>query len=82
MTGEALWTVKETAEYLRMSSSWLYKKVEEGDFPCVRLGPNTVRFVPAQVREYMTRAGTHQPAGVAKVIPLRRPAARHSKGRR
>lgn len=80
MTGEALWTVKETAEYLRMSSSWVYKRSEKGELPCVRLG-GVVRFVPDQVRAYMAESATQKPAG-AKVIPLRRPAPRHSNGRR
>jgi excisionase family DNA binding protein len=73
MTSEALWTVRETASYLRMSPSWVYKRVEEGAFPCVRLGA-VVRFVPDQVRQYAARAAT-QPEPGAKVIPLRRKGA-------
>lgn len=67
---EPLWTVREAAEFLRMSSSWLYKRVEQGDFPHVKLG-NIIRFVPEQVRQYATACSTVAPPG-ATVIPLRR----------
>ena len=36
-------TIKETAEKLRMSRSWLYLQVETGKIPHVRFG-NAIRF--------------------------------------
>lgn len=69
MTGEPLWTVSEAAEYLSMSTSWIYKKVSEGEFPHLKLGRLT-RFVPEQVRQYAAATSTAKPSG-APVIPLR-----------
>lgn len=77
MTAEPLWTVHEAAAYLKMSSSWLYKRVAEGAVPHVKLG-NIVRFVPDQVRQFAVAAATVAPPG-ARVIPLN--AARPRGGR-
>ena len=38
-----LLTIHETAEYLNVSRSWLYREVELKRFPHLRLG-NTIRF--------------------------------------
>ena len=48
---ERLLKVNEVAEILQMSSSWVYKQVEAGLLPHVRLGAN-VRFRPEDVRAY------------------------------
>jgi excisionase family DNA binding protein len=48
---DTLWTIKETSAFIRMSASWLYKVVEAGTFPHVKLG-SQVRFVPDQVRKF------------------------------
>jgi excisionase family DNA binding protein len=67
---EGLWTVKETAAYLRLSTSWIYKRVCANDFPHVKIG-SVVRFVPEQVRQYAAAAmKASEPTG-ARVIPLR-----------
>jgi excisionase family DNA binding protein len=65
MTSEALWTVKETAAYLRMSQSWVYHQIQAGTLPYCKIGC-AVRFVPDQVRQYASA----KPSGAA-VIPLR-----------
>jgi excisionase family DNA binding protein len=36
-------TVGEAAEYLRMSSHWVYKRTADGSLPCLRVG-RAVRF--------------------------------------
>jgi excisionase family DNA binding protein len=49
---EPLWTVHEVARHLSMSVSWVYKEVEAGRLPCIRLGA-AVRFWPDDIRRYL-----------------------------
>jgi excisionase family DNA binding protein len=65
-----LWTIKETAEYLRMSPSWVYKRVSAGDIPHCKLG-TSVRFVPDLVEHWFAEQ-SNDSAG-SNVIPLRKP---------
>ena len=51
---EALWKVGDVAKYLNVSVSWVYKQVETGDLPCVRLGAS-VRFKPEAIRAHIER---------------------------
>lgn len=67
-TAENLWTVRECAAYLRMSTSWVYKQVEQNAIPFAKLG-HALRFHPQRVREYADTLGGPS----AKIIPLRRP---------
>ena len=55
---ERLLTVKDVAERLQMSVSWVYKQTEAGLLPCVRLGAS-VRFRPSELRAYI--AGEWKP---------------------
>jgi len=32
--GQTLWDVRDVAEYLKASVSWVYKAAERGDLPC------------------------------------------------
>lgn len=64
---EKLWTVRECAEYLSMSISWVYKQVEANAIPFAKLGA-ALRFHPARVRAY---AATMDGSS-AKIIPLRK----------
>jgi len=66
-TAENLWTVKDCAEYLSMSISWVYKQVEAGAIPHAKFG-HALRFHPQRVREYAATMG----GASAKVIPLRK----------
>lgn len=66
-TAEKLWTVRDCAEYLNMSVSWVHKQVAAQAIPFARLG-HAVRFHPARVREYAARLD----GASAKVIPLRK----------
>ncbi len=65
-TAEKLWTVRQCAEYLSMSVSWVYKQVEANAIPHAKLG-HALRFHPQKVREYADTLG--EPTNV---IPLRR----------
>ncbi len=64
-----LWTIKEAAEYLRMSTSWVYKRVSAGEIPHHKLG-TSVRFVPEQVEHWFAEQSS-QPANT-NVIRLRK----------
>lgn len=54
MSTEPLWKVAEAARFLSMSTSWVYKEVEAGRLPCVRIGA-AVRFAPEDLRRYVSR---------------------------
>jgi excisionase family DNA binding protein len=55
---ETLWDVRDVAQYLKASVSWVYKAAERGDLPCVRLG-GLLRFDARAVRAFaLGRAGT------------------------
>lgn len=67
--GESLWTVKQTAAYLQMSPSWVYRRTEAGEIPHAKLG-GVIRYLPSRVREYAERQA--QPASAGNVIRLPR----------
>jgi predicted DNA-binding transcriptional regulator AlpA len=52
-----LWDVAAAAQFLKMSASWIYKRVEHGELPCVRVNGWALRFVPAQLREWAEGQG-------------------------
>jgi predicted DNA-binding transcriptional regulator AlpA len=47
-----LWDVRAAARFLRMSASWVYKRVEDGTLPVARLNGYSLRFEPAALREW------------------------------
>jgi hypothetical protein len=49
-----LWDVADAARFLKMSASWVYKRVEKGDLPCLRVHGWALRFLPAQLRAWAT----------------------------
>jgi excisionase family DNA binding protein len=56
--GQTLWDVRDVAQYLKASVSWVYKAVERGELPCVRIG-GLLRFDAPAVRTFaLGRAGT------------------------
>ncbi len=64
---EPLWTVKDVANYLRVSVSLVYKKAEGGTIPCVRMGA-LLRFDPVAIRHWAL--GDAAPSGT--LVPMRR----------
>lgn len=48
---ERLWLVKETAQYLRKSESWVYKQVALKKIPHRKVGRD-VRFSPAAIKAW------------------------------
>ena len=49
----SLWTVQECAEFLGLSKCGVYRLVEAGEVPFVRLGARTLRFVPSRIRAWV-----------------------------
>lgn len=76
---DRLWTVNETAKFLHVSPSWVYRAVERGEIPSFKLG-GLVRFRPQTIREY-AEALEASAAGAAKVIRLTPAARRNREGR-
>lgn len=66
---DRLWTVRDTAEYLQMSMSWVYKMSCEGLLPTRRLGTN-LRFSPEEIRAWAM--GEWRPMS-ASVAVMKRP---------
>ena len=53
---DSLLTVREVAELLRVSPQTLYKMLEQGTIPALRVG-NQWRFERRQVTEWLTAGG-------------------------
>jgi len=49
---DGLWTVKELAQYLRMSERWIHERTRRDEIPCHRLG-TALRFDPLEVHVWM-----------------------------
>lgn len=65
---ERLWTVAETAKYLHVSTSWVYRATEKGELPHLKLG-GVIRYMPDQVRAHAASLATAA-AGGAKVVRI------------
>lgn len=52
-SSERLLTVGEVASWLGMSTPWVYKEVEKGSLPFLRLG-QAIRFDPGEIKAYLT----------------------------
>lgn len=71
-TAESLWTVQQTASYLNVAESWVYRRTAAGEIPHAKLGAH-IRYLPARVREYAEKLAAASSAALpAGVIPLRR----------
>ena len=47
-----LLSVREVAEWLSMSTVWIYKECEKGTLPFLRLG-EAIRFDREQIKQYL-----------------------------
>jgi excisionase family DNA binding protein len=47
-----LWRIAHAAQFLKMSPSWIYKRVERGELPFVRVNGWALRFIPADLRAW------------------------------
>jgi excisionase family DNA binding protein len=65
--GEALWNAADVARYLKASRSYVYKAVDAGILPCLRIG-SMLRFDPARIRAFALGGGQEQ----AKILPFER----------
>ncbi len=60
-----LWNAARAAEYLGVSTSWVYHRSAEGSIPCVRVG-HALRFEPAALA-----AWTRGERRGGRVVPLK-----------
>jgi excisionase family DNA binding protein len=49
---DALWTVQDVANYLRVSPSWVYAEAAARRLPCRKFRGH-LRFIPSEIREYL-----------------------------
>lgn len=54
MSDDKLLTTKEVAEWLGLSIHAVYRKVQQGEIPHLRIGPKTVRFNRARLEKWLT----------------------------
>ena len=65
---ERLWTVAQTAKYLQVSTSWVYRATERGELPHLKLG-GLIRFQPRAIREHASALAA-EASGAARVVRL------------
>jgi excisionase family DNA binding protein len=53
-----LWDLRAAARFLKMSTSWVYKRVEDGSLPVTRMNGYSLRFDPAALREWVVKNGS------------------------
>jgi excisionase family DNA binding protein len=56
-TSQSLWTVREAAQYLNCSPSYVYKAAERDILPAIRIG-RMLRFTPDAVQAFATSFAT------------------------
>jgi excisionase family DNA binding protein len=53
-----LWDLRAAARFLKLSTSWVYKRVEDGSLPVTRVNGYSLRFDPAALRAWVAKNGT------------------------
>ena len=71
MDSEKLLTVDEVAEILRVSPSTVYRRIQAGELPAVKLGHRQVRIKQEDLDAYIE---------AHRIEPDRRPASEDEKG--
>jgi len=61
---EKAWKVKDVAQFLQASESWVRHAAAAGQLPCTKLG-GLLRFDPAEIRALVARGEDSQ----ARVLP-------------
>lgn len=76
MTPEALLTVDDICDKLRVSRPWVYKACRAGRIPHVRLGGDDgpVRFIPEEIDAWLAQARRAWRPGDSTTATLRRAA--------
>lgn len=72
---EPLWTVTETARYLNMSKSWVYRHTENGEIPHAKLG-GVIRYSPQRIRQYQEQMHTQASSPNVVTLASRRKGSR------
>lgn len=66
-------TVSELAAYWRVSRKQIYKQIEAGTLPAIRLGPRLYRIRTSVAREFQERARMVPEEAASDPINSRRP---------
>ena len=74
-------TVAELAEYWLIGRKQVYKQIETGTLPAIRLGPRLLRIRTADAIEFERRANTRPPSSRA-MEPTEQPVRRSAHLRR
>ena len=74
-------TVAELAEYWLVGRKQIYKQIDAGTLPAIRLGPRLLRIRTAEAIEFERRANMHRPAE-RTVAPIEQPVKRQAQLRR
>lgn len=53
-----LWDLRAAARFLKLSTSWVYKRVEDGTLPVTRVNGYSLRFEPAALRDWVAKNGS------------------------
>jgi excisionase family DNA binding protein len=53
-----LWDLRAAARFLKLSTSWVYKRVEDGTLPVTRVNGYSLRFDPAALRAWVSNNGS------------------------
>jgi excisionase family DNA binding protein len=61
-----LWDLRAAARFLKLSTSWVYKRVEDGTLPVTRVNGYSLRFEPAALREWVAKNGSTRRAAKRK----------------
>ena len=70
-------TVAELAEYWLVGRKQIYKQIDAGTLPAIRLGPRLLRIRTADAREFERRANMRPPATARREDVVHAPSRVH-----
>jgi excisionase family DNA binding protein len=66
-TTDSLWTVKDVADYLRVSTSMVYQRAGAGELPHIKVGA-LLRFRRSEIDEHLRKKANPEKAGTIRRI--------------
>lgn len=54
-TNEKLWKVKDVADYMGVSGTWVYMLISRGDLVTILVGSRSVRVTDSSLRVFLNR---------------------------
>jgi predicted DNA-binding transcriptional regulator AlpA len=64
---DGLWDANDVARFLKASKSWVYKRAEAGELPCIRI-MGLLRFDPESIRA----VARGLPATAGRIVALKK----------